>query len=354
LLVLLARPAAAEGPACPVEFTFDTSHAALLLEILEDDQLTAEELEVFLQHPVTADALRKTRSYGLDVDEETLAGQLRQLAAGEEISDISFGLGRYGARKDETLSLVQRLDGELPVILQSICARLATYVPPGYDFQQSVVVLSAVNSSGFTFDDPDRIYLVAESFRGDFGGFADLVVHESFHAIQSRLTRDNPWFQDETGLPGTANSAMRLLAGTVIEGTATHVADPIEAGNEGAMRNFQYTLAQRYRRDMPVQFTLFDTTLFRAFGDPDVDYYELHRIGLEGNEAFYHVGALMTKAIADSDGPESIPAYFLGSPVVFFRRYLALSSLKDSLPGFSPSTITILNQLEGLSEAPPE
>lgn len=343
--MLLAVSAATAASECPVEFSFDISHSELLLAVIADGEVSAWDVEQLLAHPGTADVLRKTRSYGLDVDGDDLVAQVRQLAAGEEISDISFGLGRYNARKARTAALVAGLTDDFPRVRDSICDRLAPYVPEGGHFKQTVVVLSAVNSSGFTFDDPSRVYVVAEAFDGDLWGLADLVVHESYHAIQDRLTADNPMFQEDPGLPGTANSALRLLAGTILEGTATHVADPIEAGNEGAMREFQYNLARRYRRDLPHQFTLLDTTLFRAFHDPGVDYSDLHRIGLEGNEAFYHVGAMMTKVIAEADGPTTIPSYFRQSPVAFFRRYQALAESAGDLPRFSSSTQAILGQL---------
>ena len=104
--------------------------------------------------------------------------------------------------------------------------------------------------------------------------------------------------------------------------------------------------ASRYRRDMEQQFSLFDTALFRAFNDPDANYYSLHKIGLEGNEAFYHVGAAMTRAIASADGAASIPGYFQRSPADFFARYVELAENDDALPAFSASTFGIIEQLQ--------
>lgn len=344
-LALSAWTLSASADDCPVKFSFDTSHAALLIGILADGRLTETEAGSFLDHPVTADVIRKTRSYGLDVDRDSLAAQIGQLAANKEPANNYFGLERYNSRKLATADLVHRLEADFPLIHESICERLRPYTPPNREFRQSIVVLSAVNSSGFTFGDPDRIFLVAEAFDGDLWGFADLIVHESYHSIQNELMSQNPLYSEKPGLSPTGSSSIRILAGTITEGTATHIADPIEAGNEGAMRAFQYRLAQRYRRDINHQFALFDTTLFRAYKDPEVDYYTLHKIGLEGNEAFYHVGALMTRTIAQADGPQAIPGYFRRSPVDFFSRYVALANADKGLPQFSASTRAILEAL---------
>ena len=338
--------AVAGVPGCPVRFELDVSHAELLSNAYADGELTKSDIARFIEHPRTADVIRKTRSFGLDVDRAMLAGQLAMLGAGKPIDDISFGLGRYAERSKATAALLASLEDALPSLMESICGRLAPYVPADRIFKQSVVVVSAVNSTGFTFEDPSQIFLVAEAFNGDVGGFADIVVHESYHAIQSALTTGNPGYGDMDGRDHGFATAMRLLAGTILEGTATHVADPIEAGKQGAMRAFQFRLARRYRRDMPGLFVLFDTTLYRAFRDSEVNYDELVGIGLQGNEGFYHLGAYMARVIAETDGPQAIPAYFLTSPVAFFGRYLAIVDADPAgHPQFSSSTKRILQAL---------
>ena len=347
LLFVLVVPApvfADSESDCAVAFTLDASHANLLAEAYADQRLTEQEIAAFINHPRSADAIRKTRSFGLDVDRTTLAEQLRMMGAGQPITDRSFGLGRYAQRHPSTVELLNALEDSLPELMASICGRLAPYVPAGSNFAQSLVVVSAVNSSGFTFDDPTQLFLVAEAFSGDQGGFADIALHESYHAVQYALTGSS-WTFDDASVAG--NTARRLLADTILEGTATHVADPIEAGQEGAMRNFQYRLARRYRRDLQGLFVLFDTTLYRAYHDSAARYDELVGIGLQGNEGFYHLGAFMTRAIAEADGANAIPGYFSKSPVAFFKRYMAISSADpERYPPFSESTRSILRALD--------
>ena len=138
---------------CPVDFSLDTSHAVLLANALADGTLSSEEITRFVDHPRTADVIRKTRSFGLEVDRAMLASQLEQLGQGIPVTDISFGLARYPERLESTLSMLQSLDGSLAAFMDSICGRLAPYLPAGARYTQSIVVVSAVNSTGFTFDD---------------------------------------------------------------------------------------------------------------------------------------------------------------------------------------------------------
>ena len=348
-LAFFSPPTWADAGSCPVTFDLDASHALLLSNALQDGELTRAEIQRFIEHPYTTDVIRKTRSFGLDVDETMLAGQLAMLGAGTPIEDISFGLGRYNERRASTAELLNSLENALPAFMASICDRLAPLVPAASNYTQTVIVVSAVNSTGFTFDDPTRIYLVAEAFRGDQGGFADIVVHESYHGIQAALTVDNPDYAASRQPGKPAATAMQLLANTILEGTATYAADPIEAGNEGAMREFQYRLARRYRRDMPGLFVLFDTTLYRAYHDESVSYDDLVGIGLQGNEGFYHLGAYMARVIAEADGKEAIPTYFQASPVAFFERYMELTRGDTNRhPRFAVSTRNILDRLQAV------
>ena len=330
---------------CPVDFIIDASHAKFVLDATADGVVTDTERRALINHPITADAVTKTRSYGLDVTAEGLADQIEQVARGEAITSINFGLARYAKHRSGTERLLDQVAVELPAMKSVICEQIRPYVPAGSRFQQTLVILSAVNSTGFTLSDPTKFYVVAEAFNGDMGGLQDLIVHESYHAIQDVMSEDTPWYRDAVGKDTPKDKIVRLLRATIQEGTATHLADPIRAGRIGTMRAFQYRLARRYRRDMDHLFTLFDTTVFRAFYDPDVDYYALHKIGLEGNEGFYHLGAYMTKVIEEYDGPQAVHETFSTHPATFFLRYITLSEENNGYSRFSASTVKIIKEI---------
>jgi hypothetical protein len=205
-------------------------------------------------------------------------------------------------------------------------------------------------SDGFLFDDGESFYINLARADGDCREVVANVLHEAYHITQTVAQKRSGTFVSWV-TADTIPPVQRLLAGTLMEGTANFVADPTRmTADSNSLRESR----ARFRRSgepkrIAENFAVFDEVV-QGLREETIKWPEVNERGFANspkNETrFYFVGYEMAKAIERYCGAACIGRLFEEPAVEFFRRYIALYREHPEIRGrFAPVTETYLMSL---------
>jgi hypothetical protein len=338
------RPAARAPDASPVTMYFDYAGAEAIVDALERDSLSQADVDSLLRiHGVRRMVENVTRfvpQAGVPQFRDEIRTFARTKRGGEfnrffQFSDAWRERGRVRA-------LIGSLRSNEPAIVRESLAQLDRYRPDTGPLRIGVYLVAGGVSDGFAFEDGSRaFYANLVRAGGDYNGVVWNAVHEAYHvmqmAAQQRSGHFVAWISDASAPP-----VERLVAATLLEGTANFVSDPTRSTAPGT--EMEQQRARYARNAQPAQvaasFARFDRVL-KELREGRMTWEAASGEGLSGDphDAFYFVGYEMAKAIDRHCGSACIGRLFSQPPVEFFRQYVALSREHPDVPGrFSRET----------------
>lgn len=326
----------------------DYAGAEAVIRALEQDSLSDAEVDALLRiHGVRATMIDNVTRFIPEIRGiPEFRNEIRTFARtkrGGEHRDI-FQLGDVWRERTRARDLINTLRRDESGIVHEALSRLEPYRPATGPLRIGVYFVAGGVSDGFALEnDPRSFYVNLTRAGGDYHEVVANVLHEAYHVMQMVAQRRSgtftAWITDEAMPP-----AERLLAGTLLEGTATFVADPArltaDAGSLQAVRD-------RYRRGaeparISENFAVFDTTLGELRAGT-MTWNQAAERGFsrspENEERFYFVGYEMAKTIERYCGRQGIGRLFEEAPVEFFREYISLYQAHPEIRWrFSPDT----------------
>ena len=338
-------PAAREAPA-DLQMRLDYGGAQAMLDALEKDTLTDADVDALLRVDGVAGMVKNVTRFVPEkgvAEFRTEAATFARTKRGGD-NDGVFQLSSVWEHRAPSRDLIGTIRADETRIVDDALALLAPYLPATGPLTIRVHFVAGGVSDGFVFeDDPQAFYINVTRAGGDLQEVLANIVHEAYHvaqiAAQKRSGTFAAWIADDALPP-----VQRLLAGTLLEGTAALVSRPDRfpagAGHLEATRGLYRRAAKP--KTIAENFALFDRVLSQLQSGK-IPWEEAYRRGFshsrEDEERFYFVGYEMAAAIERYDRAGAIGALFEKPPVAFFRRYLALCRQHRELPGrFSEAT----------------
>ena len=333
-----------EAPREPtsVQMRLDYGGAESILDAMEQDALAEADVDAVLR----VDGVR-----GMVKNVTRFVPGVGVPVGGD--NDRFFQLSDVWKQRRRLRRLVAGIRADESRTVRDVLSLLAPYQPGIGPLGVRVYFVAGGVSDGFVFeDDPAAFYINVARAGGDPQEILANVLHEAYHVVQIAAQKRSgtfvAWITDESMPP-----VQRLLAGTLLEGTATWVADPdrLQAGF-GHLR----AARSRYRRAASPEriaenFAVFDQVLAQLRRG-EITWQEASRRGFSGSpedeERFYFVGYQMAKAIEQFCGRQCIGQLFEEPAVEFFRRYVSLcrEHPENQIPGrFAEETARYLESL---------
>ena len=228
-------------------------------------------------------------------------------------------------------------------MIGAIVAKLLHYAPMAKDVTITVHFVAGGVSDGFLLEnDPNLEFFIAlGKGEQDLSGLKLNITHEAFHAVQKALGRNRRGMTNCVNDPNAGPLPLRMICTTLLEGTATFVADATKSRARGPYIDMWRS---RYERNLTQNaladgFALFDR-LLADLQDRSITWNDAYaKAFTPPNTPAYFVGYEMARAIARYDGPAAIGALFEAAPADFFREYIRLYHSHPELRfRFSPGT----------------
>ncbi len=295
------------------------------------------------RHPAFAEMLRHRRELGYVpepvIDADGLTWCLTQAARRDPIRDLwvwlhphnLFDFADLHIHRDAYLHLMEELEiGDRLAI--HILARIAPYAPANVVFRDRLSFAVGWGIRGWATEATGGMNV--EHAKDDFDRLLRVLVHETFHRLQTRIAvphpgRDGTGFERITSYPFSSAKDRRLytaLCYVMLEGSATYVAAPEPDPD--------------WERCVPPGLALLDRVL-QTSRDEEVD--TLLNEGLRSNGPFYGLGAALSRAIVDQDGPRALGMALRSGAPRFVNRAVSLRAPFDAAP--TPALAAAIAQL---------
>ncbi|HYR08761.1 MAG TPA: DUF5700 domain-containing putative Zn-dependent protease, partial [Longimicrobium sp.] len=249
----------------PITMRFDYAGAEAIMEALEKDSLSDADVDALLGiHGVRAMVDNVTRfipQAGVPEFRTTIQAFARTKQGGEH--DRYFQLRDAWRGRAEVRALLAAARADSARTVRELLSRLEPYRPDTGPLNISVYLVAGGVSDGFAFEDgPSAFYANLVRAQGDYHGLVLNALHEAYHVMQMAAQRRSgtfvAWIADASVPP-----VDRLLAGTLVEGTANFVADP--TGSTAAGPDMDRARARYARNTAPARVAencaLFDRVL---------------------------------------------------------------------------------------------
>jgi hypothetical protein len=311
----------------PVTMHLDYAGAETIIRALERDSLSDADVDELLRiHGVRAAMIDNVTRFIPDIQgAPEFRTEIQTFVRTKQGGDYAgiFQLPDVWRERSRIRELITAVRGDESRIVREALALLEPYRPTRGPLPIRVYFIAGGVSTGFAFEhDVEAFYINLARAQGDYYGIIWNMVHEAYHVMQMVAQQQSgtftAWITDETVPP-----VQRLLAGTLVEGTATLVADPRRLNApEGTLQ----TVLDRYRRSaeparIAENFAMFDTVL-QGLREGRTEWADAVGKGFslssEHEERFYFVGYEMAKAIEDYCGTNCIGRLFEEPPVEFF------------------------------------
>lgn len=168
--------------------------------------------------------------------------------------------------------------------------------------------------------------------------------HEAFHVLQKVLADKSSGISQCVNQPNLLSPPARLLCTTLLEGTASFVADATKVSGNGPYiemwRNrYQRNLTQEH---LAADFKTFDSVL-QKLQTGSLNWEQAYAASFTPPDTpLYFVGYRMAQAIAQKDGAAAVGSLLQECSLEFFYRYIELCHNDAPLPHFSKSTEELL------------
>jgi hypothetical protein len=335
LSALIAAPTfgAVQAPAraaarAPIVLNFDYSAVDALLQAIRQKRVS----DTQLNHLVAIKGIRATIQNTIKyLPKDNLAGfraAIRQVEATGKETTGNYQLDDVFAHRKEIRVLLEAIRRVEPALTGDIVHTLLTYAPAVRGLTITVYFVAGGVSDGFLLDnDPKSEFFVALG-KGDqdIPGLKLDITHEAFHAVQRNLGKSAPGMKRCVADPNGGSVTQRLLCTTLLEGTASYVADPTRMAGSGP---YVGMWRARFVRNLKPARLKGDFEQFeRAFAqlrDGSISWRAAYAgLFTPPDTPGYFVGYEMTRAIVKYKGAPAVGGLFNASPAAFFKEYIAL------------------------------
>jgi hypothetical protein len=308
----------------------------------------------FRDSPRLAAQLGHHRSFGEQYTLENYMAGVQAIARCEVPDPDPFRFASLVERRDLMEKAVNYLAEHSSRLSNQASDRLQAYAPHDFEFEGSAVMVAASFSCGgfardglFFVDIP----CVANDIEEEIEAVAALIIHETYHAMQSRFAF-SPTFATRPirTIEGAWEHMFSRLAS---EGTASHVGSSQGVTGSGRYSTFSRESTQRNFRQLHYNFRLFNYMMELIGADPDGiedRYSEIYGLAFDGafDQRTYNVGEQMAAEIEHSFGVAAIPCLLAQPPENFALAYDAATRDNDNLEKSSslgPAAISAANHL---------
>lgn len=327
-LTVPATPAAPAQPGAAVRLSLDFAPAETLLAIVTTPDIRYDEALKRISTPAF-DALIRHHSqnfYPVPLSREQLALNLTHAASTQPLdrlyryarpngfyhfADVHDNAAQYRHIVDE----LGRHEKDIAAYLNAV---LAPYIPAGTKVDRRVSFYFDDMSDGWGVGPIAAVPL--EYYKDDYARMLNTMVHETFHAAQNAVSTASP--PPARLLANGADSAfMQAMNYLLAEGTANFIAPSVVRSPQSA--------DSMSRAAGPL---LIELAAMRHGGWDASRAQELLNKGVSGGGPFYWLGAAMSRALIERDGPRAIGRALQSDGLAFARQYLtATSSGPESL-----------------------
>src|SRR5436190_12561868 len=344
----VSQPAAGVADPAGLTLQLDYSGAEALVAALERDSLDGAQVDSLLRvRGVRAMVDNVTRFVpGLGVPQ--FRSEIEKFVRRKRPSDYpAFQLADAWRERSRIADMTSAIRTNEGGIRREVLSLLERYRPDTGPLAIGVYFVAGGVSDGFVFENDPAFYINLARAGGDCREVALNIAHEAYHVLQTAAQRRSgtltSWVTDTTTSP-----VDRVLAGTLLEGTANFVADPARlAADSSSLRSAR----DRFRRNAEPEriaenFAVFDAVV-RGLREGTLSWQEASARGFMNSPRdetrFYFVGYEMAQAIERYCGPECIGKLFGRPPVEFFRQYIALYRAHPEIRWhFAPMTMTFI------------
>ena len=328
----------------PIMLRLDYEGADGVIDALERDSLSDTDVDSLLRIPGLCAMVANVGRFIPEVGVAEFRNEIRTFARKKKggAHDPYFHFSRAWDERSRIRSLIAAIQSNERSIVDETISQLERYRPDSGTLAVTAYFVAGGVSDGFAFEhDATSLYANLVTADGDLNGVISNMAHEAYHVMQFRA-QEQAGIDPRWVLADTMPPVERLLAGTLVEGTANYVVDPTRSTVTGS--NIQ-AARQRYRRNadpkrIEKNFALFDAVLMKV-RNGRMTWDAAYREGFtsDNDAAFYFVGYEMAKAIERYCGRECFRGLFAKPPVEFFRQYIALYHKHAELAGrFSQET----------------
>lgn len=337
-----ALPADA-GAQTGIALRFDYAGARAVLAVLETKDPTRARIDRVVAVEGVRAMITNTIKYLPDNDIAGFSAAVRQVAATGKESTGDYQLDDVWAHRAQIQQLLAALQADRRPMTAQITARLLHYAPTAKNVTITVHFVAGGVSDGFLLDDDPNLEFFVALGKGeqDIPGLKLDITHEAFHAVQKALGRKHRGMAGCVNDPNAGALPERLICTTLLEGTASFVADATKSRGRGPYIDMWRSRYERNLRPnaLGLDFALLDR-LLAGLQDGTITWKDAYaKAFTPPNTPGYFVGYEMARAIARYDGPAAIGALFEAPPTAFFREYIRLCRRH---PGprfrFSPQT----------------
>lgn len=330
--------------------SFDYESARAVLDLFDAETVTDEEIRRVAELPGNRSLIRQAARFSPGATEQKFRESLKAIVETGRVEDDVFAFSSVKKRLEKIRFLIQEIEKDPERLKAAVAGRIRDYIPGGLTVEANVYFILGGTSDGFVPSE-ESFCVALHYFEDDIEGLKVLMAHELYHIAQRTAWRTHPRSReiDASLAPGLSRS-LDLLRGTLNEGTASLVGDPLEVEDgKNYIRWFQTKFRRNLQR-IEANFALFETILFRFFHDPEADPGVLYNIGFSGmwDSPIYFVGYHMARSIERYEGREAVAEAMRECPLVFFNRYAALTREHEDpdMIRFSRSTEDILRRLQ--------
>ncbi len=336
-----------------VSVVIDTSEAQSVLQAVQDPRLTNEQALAIAKLPGSQGIIRKALSYDRPASDALFARAL--VAAAHHDADFKdssrfrFDVARNNAAQISDV-LGSFSDPKLQLFAK-IKTRVSMFTPAGLDGTVTGHLVLGGTAYGFAFGGEPAMYLDLEHVLSATLA-SKIFEHELFHAIQILAkSRHQPSQEANTCLARKqdAKGIEDLLNALSMEGTASYVGDllalpehDLDEPTTKERADFAHIIDQRERHITQLELSVHGFATRAA-----VTWQQVYAAGFYGDQPFYGIGYVMSKAIVQEQGNVAIADLISQSGAAFVLRYVNLNSYGKSsdVPALGKETVLWAKQI---------
>ena len=310
----------------------DTDSAKAVLDALEDPRVSHETCLKIAAMAGNQGIIRKTNEFKITSNNQLFADALYDAAHGISVTDLEKRIYDFDAvRRTNSAhrAMLHEIEANPQSFQRQVEQRIALFTPPGSDFHLKGYIVAGGDGGGYTFG--------ATDFYLNIGRVDDLIsakstmTHELYHAVQGAFEKDRGILADvppPANMPAAQQACLKtahLFSNLYEEGTATYVADISlldHVQSEGGLRQ-KADLAEGVQH-FPWGASLLEMSVLSLEGDRAMAFDDVYSVDFYGHGVLYSVAYVISKAIADEEGPKGLTAYLKRPPYDFVLGYTRL------------------------------
>jgi len=324
-LTLAALFVAAPASAKSIHVDIDIAAAQRLLGIAcSGTEIVSSE---FTESPLVQSQIEHHQEFGDRFSMENYLAGLRALSRCETPDPDPFRFKSLVEKRPLMAKSIEYLTVNRDDLIKRVHENLLPYVPADKEFKGKAIIAAASFSCG-GFSNRGLFFIdlpcLAPDIEGEYEAIAQLITHETYHAIQNRFASKPMVTKDEVATDIQAwDYIFHRLA---IEGSASFVGDMRNIKGDGRYAQYSRDVARRSFRHMAHNFQLLGILMEAIDNDPErvkERFPEIYGLAFDGSfgELSYFTGQQMTAEIVHSFGPRSLPCLLAQPPENFALAY---------------------------------